>query len=126
MAMSSAFFIPIPGMDIGYPGDHGPVPRPVSLQGGRAIYKLAPVWTKFCHIHSLTNNSSAVFLRRIHAGKSHNYRTDPQYSMKNLSLILIAFVVLLLAGGATFLAAWEIPAPSAPVHKVLADDRFPR
>lgn len=46
--------------------------------------------------------------------------------MNKISLILIAFVVILLAGGVAFLAAWEIPAPSAPVHKVLADDRFPR
>ncbi|MDP6688659.1 MAG: hypothetical protein QF384_04110 [Alphaproteobacteria bacterium] len=46
--------------------------------------------------------------------------------MKSVPLIIIAFVVLLLAGGMAFLAMWEIPAPSAPVHKVLPDDRFPR
>jgi hypothetical protein len=46
--------------------------------------------------------------------------------MKNLSLILIAFLVFLLGGGVALLAMWQIPAPSAPVHKVLADDRFPR
>ncbi|MBT3373771.1 MAG: hypothetical protein HOA08_09175 [Rhodospirillaceae bacterium] len=46
--------------------------------------------------------------------------------MKNISLILIAFFVLLLAGGMAFLAMWEIPAPSAPVQKVLPDERFPR
>jgi len=46
--------------------------------------------------------------------------------MKNISLILIAFVVLLLAGGMALLAMWEIPAPSAPVQKVLPDERFPR
>jgi len=46
--------------------------------------------------------------------------------MKNISLILIAFIVLLLTGGMAFLAMWEIPAPSAPVQKVLPDERFPR
>ncbi|HJM93708.1 MAG: hypothetical protein QGG19_02635 [Alphaproteobacteria bacterium] len=46
--------------------------------------------------------------------------------MKNISLILIAFIVLLLAGGMALLAMWEIPAPSAPVQKVLPDERFPR
>ncbi|MFP6773915.1 MAG: hypothetical protein VCE74_16500 [Alphaproteobacteria bacterium] len=46
--------------------------------------------------------------------------------MKKLSFILIAFVVLLLGGGVALLAMWQIPAPSAPVQKVLADDRFPR
>lgn len=46
--------------------------------------------------------------------------------MKNISLILTAFVVLLLAGGTAFLSMWEIPAPSAPVQKVLPDERFPR
>ena len=46
--------------------------------------------------------------------------------MKKLSFILIAFIVLLLGGGVALLAMWQIPAPSAPVHKVLADDRFPR
>lgn len=46
--------------------------------------------------------------------------------MKKLSFILIAFIVLLLGGGVALLAMWQIPAPSVPVHKVLADDRFPR
>lgn len=46
--------------------------------------------------------------------------------MRNITLIIVAFMVLLLAGGMAFLAMWEIPAPSAPVKKVLPDDRFPR
>jgi hypothetical protein len=46
--------------------------------------------------------------------------------MRNLSLIIVAFVALVLAGGMALLAMWEIPAPSAPVQKVLPDDRFPR
>ena len=40
--------------------------------------------------------------------------------------ILAALVVLILIGGAAFLAVWEIPAPQKPVEKVLPNDRFPR
>lgn len=39
--------------------------------------------------------------------------------------LLVAFVVL-MAGGAVFLATWDIPAPSRQVEKVLDDSRFPR
>jgi len=46
--------------------------------------------------------------------------------MRNVSLIVVAFTVLLLAGGVAFLAMWEIPAPSTTVQKVLPDDRFPQ
>ena len=46
--------------------------------------------------------------------------------MKKISLILIAVILLLFGGALAFLAMWEIPAPSAPVHNVLNDDRFPR
>ena len=46
--------------------------------------------------------------------------------MMNLPLIVIAFVVLLIAGGDMSIAIWNVPAPSAPVKKVLADERFPR
>jgi hypothetical protein len=46
--------------------------------------------------------------------------------MRNISLIVVAFTVLFLAGGIAFLAMWEMPAPSAPLQKVLPDDRFPR
>ncbi|MDE0943834.1 MAG: hypothetical protein OSB58_15560 [Alphaproteobacteria bacterium] len=46
--------------------------------------------------------------------------------MKNLSLTIAAVLILVVGGGMAFLAMWEIPAPSAPVQKVLSDDRFPR
>lgn len=41
--------------------------------------------------------------------------------------VLVLFVLILgaLLGGALFLMTWEIPAPKAPVEKVLPDDRFP-
>ncbi len=44
--------------------------------------------------------------------------------MNRLTLIAVAAVVIALAGGAIFLATWEIPAPSAKVDKVVPDARF--
>lgn len=98
----------------------------VPLQRGPAIYRLAPKSTKFCHNYSLANNHSAVAIRRADERKPRLAQTNLPFEMKSVPLIIIAFVVLLLAGGMAFLAMWEIPAPSAPVHKVLPDDRFPR
>ena len=46
--------------------------------------------------------------------------------MKKPTIIAVAVVVALLASGAIFLLTWDIPPPSAPVEKVLPDDRFPR
>lgn len=46
--------------------------------------------------------------------------------MKKPTIIAIAVVAGLLASGAIFLLTWDIPPPSAPVEKVLPDDRFPR
>ncbi len=41
----------------------------------------------------------------------------------------VSGIILLLAagliGGVVFLATWQIPAPSAPVEKVIPDDTFP-
>ncbi len=88
--------------------------------------RLASGSTKFRHICSLANNQQAVPIRRIAEGIFRNYRTTIQFLMRNISLITVAIMVLLLAGGIAFLAMWEIPAPSAPVQKVLLDDRFPR
>ncbi len=44
--------------------------------------------------------------------------------MNRLTLIAVAVVVVALAGGAIFLATWNIPAPSAKVEKVLPNARF--
>ena len=43
-------------------------------------------------------------------------------------LVLATFVVVaaLAVGGAVFLAAWDIPAPSSVVERTIPDDRFPR
>ena len=46
--------------------------------------------------------------------------------MKNLSRLVMLTVVLLIVGGAVFLATWDIPAPVSTVEKAIPDDRFPR
>jgi hypothetical protein len=46
--------------------------------------------------------------------------------MARLSLILIALVVLVVAGGAAFLATWDIPPPTTRVEKVIPNDRIGR
>ena len=43
-----------------------------------------------------------------------------------LGRILILLLLLLIAGGAAFLATWEIPAPTSPVERVIPDERLPR
>ncbi len=46
--------------------------------------------------------------------------------MRKSSLVLIVIILGVLAGGAVYLASWEIPPPTTKVEKVLADERFPR
>ncbi len=46
--------------------------------------------------------------------------------MKNISRFVFVLVILSLAGGAMFLATWDIPPPVKKVERVLPDDRFPR
>jgi hypothetical protein len=46
--------------------------------------------------------------------------------MRKLAFVIIAAALLILVGGAVFLAAWEIPAPSSMVERAIPDDRFPR
>lgn len=46
--------------------------------------------------------------------------------MGRFSVILIVLILVAVGGGFAFLATWEIPAPSKPVEKVIANDRFPR
>jgi hypothetical protein len=46
--------------------------------------------------------------------------------MRKSSLFLIFIILGVLAGGAVYLATWEIPPPTVKVEKVLSDERFPR
>lgn len=46
--------------------------------------------------------------------------------MRKLVLTLFAVFLLAVVGGAVFLAAWDIPAPSSLVERTVPDDRFPR
>lgn len=46
--------------------------------------------------------------------------------MRRLSALILILLVIGLAGGAVFLATWEIPPPSSTVEKVMPDDQFPR
>lgn len=45
--------------------------------------------------------------------------------MKKLILILMALVLLLLVGGALYLLAADIPAPTQRVERTIDDSRFP-
>jgi hypothetical protein len=44
--------------------------------------------------------------------------------MARMSIFLLLILVVLLGGGAVFLATWNIPAPRAKVEKVIPADRL--
>ncbi len=46
--------------------------------------------------------------------------------MRMLVRLILLFVVVLVAGGAVFLANWEIPAPVERIEKIIPNDRFAR
>lgn len=46
--------------------------------------------------------------------------------MKKGILWLMLLLLVGAGGGIAFLAAWDIPAPTATVEKVIPDERFPR
>jgi hypothetical protein len=46
--------------------------------------------------------------------------------MRSTSSIAFVLLLVLVGAGALFLTTWDIPAPSAPVEKVLSNERFPR
>jgi hypothetical protein len=46
--------------------------------------------------------------------------------MGKVTVALVIVIVLVLLGGAAFLAFWNPPVPTAPVEKVLPDARFPK
>lgn len=44
--------------------------------------------------------------------------------MSRYTIAIIVILLIAILGGAVFLVTWDIPAPSAPVEKILPDDRF--
>ena len=44
--------------------------------------------------------------------------------MSKLARVILLLLVLVIVGGGIFLATWNIPAPSAPVEKVIPNDRL--
>ncbi|WP_193552246.1 hypothetical protein [Oleisolibacter albus] len=44
--------------------------------------------------------------------------------MSKLVQILLLLVLILVVGSVAFLATWDMPAPSAPVERVIPNDRF--
>lgn len=40
--------------------------------------------------------------------------------------VMLIIFFLLLIGGGVFLLTWDIPAPTAPIERVIPNDRFPR
>ncbi|MEK9969559.1 MAG: hypothetical protein VW600_10510 [Ferrovibrio sp.] len=44
--------------------------------------------------------------------------------MARLTMILGLILILLVGGGAAFLASWDIPAPRSKVEKVIPADRL--
>lgn len=46
--------------------------------------------------------------------------------MRRFLLIILVLVVALVAGGAVFVATWDIPPPTKEIRKVVPNDRFPR
>ncbi|HEX9808933.1 MAG TPA: hypothetical protein VGC25_04935 [Alphaproteobacteria bacterium] len=53
----------------------------------------------------------------------------PPRELRSMSVtmrIVIAFLLVLIGGGAAFLATWDMPPPSAPVEKVIPNDRVLR
>ena len=43
-----------------------------------------------------------------------------------LFILVLVLIVVIVGGFAAFLAAWDIPPPSAKIEKVIPNDRFAR
>jgi hypothetical protein len=46
--------------------------------------------------------------------------------MGKITIALVIVVALLLVGGVAFLAFWNPTPPSAPIEKVIPNERFPK
>ncbi|MBD87556.1 MAG: hypothetical protein CMM34_04785 [Rhodospirillaceae bacterium] len=56
---------------------------------------------------------------------NHQVHTTPVLAMKALYRLLGIALVFFLIGGTIFLFTWDIPPPSAPIEKVIPNERFP-
>jgi len=45
---------------------------------------------------------------------------------RRISLLIVVIAILVIAGGAVFLATWNIPPPTKSVEKVIPDAKLPR
>jgi len=46
--------------------------------------------------------------------------------MSRIGQVVVFLIIAAIAGGAAFLATWDIPPPSQQIEKVIPNDRFPR
>lgn len=46
--------------------------------------------------------------------------------MSKFALFLLFLVAAVVVGGGVFLSAWDIPAPTTKVEKVIPNDQFPK
>lgn len=46
--------------------------------------------------------------------------------MSKLAGVLVVLMLAAVVGGGAFLAAWDVPPPSARVEKAIPDERLPR
>lgn len=44
--------------------------------------------------------------------------------MSKLTRLVLLLIVIVLVGAGIFLATWDIPPPSAPIEKVIPNDRL--
>ncbi len=49
----------------------------------------------------------------------------PEFIMRVFYRLFGIVLTLFLIGGAVFLLTWDIPPPSAPIKKVIPNERFP-
>lgn len=59
-------------------------------------------------------------------GHSLAYLAPKGEKMKKGFLWVFLLLLVAAGGGVAFLAAWDIPAPTASVERVIPDERFPR
>lgn len=53
-------------------------------------------------------------------------RNEKREFMGKFTIFILLLLIVGMAGGAAFLATWEIPAPVSNVERVLPNDQFPR